>query len=301
MATRVYYEVDPFNRLTIKNPPGRKSRVKRFRQVIYGKFGIDSNNKLFYEVSKSQGIDVPQRIKFSGKYSLGKGHNLVITLNKWNNQCEGNRFAINARLIDAKDNEIALLAHSKLDEGKGLVHIIKLSGSWQADRHNRLTFSVQKENGGLDTLALSGAWEINKNNEIIYNYGEDNQALTFRGHWDIKDKCRLRYALDKRINSGFDFTSCLGTLSHKNKESYIVFDIGIAVSKRKKLRRKVIFSGRWKMAKGKELVFETSGAEGSGAVLRFTKEIFDRQAIVYIESIIKEKERFIGAGLTFRW
>ena len=80
MATRVYYEVDPFNRLIVKRAPGTKgSRVKKFRQILYGRFGIDGNNELFYGINKSQGIDIPQKIKFSGKYSLDKDHNFIIT------------------------------------------------------------------------------------------------------------------------------------------------------------------------------------------------------------------------------
>ncbi len=80
---RVFYEVDPFNRLIVGKPPGRASRVKRFRQVVSGRFGTDENNALYYEVNKSSGLDIPQKIRFSGRYSLDKGHNLVMTLNKW--------------------------------------------------------------------------------------------------------------------------------------------------------------------------------------------------------------------------
>ncbi|MCX5687290.1 MAG: hypothetical protein NTV71_01365 [Candidatus Omnitrophica bacterium] len=121
---KVFYEIDPFNRLIVSNLPGdRRSVVKKFRQVVYGKFMIGKNNALFYEVNKSQGIDVPQKIKFSGRYSLDKGHNLIVTLDKWNNQCEGNRLALKAKIIDAKSNEMSLLVSSKVREDKSLTYI----------------------------------------------------------------------------------------------------------------------------------------------------------------------------------
>lgn len=298
---KVFYEVDPFNRLIAGSPPGRRSRVKKFRQALYGKFGVDKNNALFYEVNKSQGIDVPQKIKFTGRYSLDKANNFIITLNKWNNQCEGNRLALKAKIIDAKSNEIALLVNSKASENKTLTYVMKLYGLWQADKNNRLIFGVEKENNKTDALTLSGAWEINRNNEIVYKHGKDSQAITFKGYWDIRDRCRLKYVLDKKINSEFGFKSSLGTLAPEGKDAYVTFDIGIGVSRSEKLNRKIIFSCRWKMAKGKELVLETSDIEESGLALRFTKEMFDKQGIAYIESIIRDKERFIGGGMAFRW
>ncbi len=298
---KVFYEVDPFNRLIAENPPGRRSRVKKFRQVISGKFRTDENNELFYEINKSQGIDIPQKIKFSGRYSLDKDHNLVITLDKWNNQCEGNRLSLKTKLIDAKSNEIALSVNSKVSENKSLTYIVKLYGSWQADEHNKLIFGVEKEKGGIDNLALSAAWEINKNNDIVYRYAKDSQAIAFKGYWDIADKRRISYVLDKKLNSGFSFTSSLGTLAPKGKDTYAVFDVGIGISKAKTLHRKIIFSGKWKISRDKELILETSDVEEGGAVLRFTKEMFDSNGYSYIEGVFRGNERFIGGGITFKW
>ncbi|MCX5693105.1 MAG: hypothetical protein NTX47_05420 [Candidatus Omnitrophica bacterium] len=298
---KVFYEIDPFNRLIVGNPPGRGSKVKKFRKVVYGRFGTDENNELFYEVNKSSGTDTPQKIKFSGKYFLDKDHNLVITLNKWNNQCEGNRLTLKTKIIDANNNEIAFLVNSKAGETESLVYVIKFYGSWQADEFNRLTFGIEGELKGMDSLVLCGAWEINKNNEIIYKCGKYDQALTFRGHWDISDKHRIRYTLDKKIGSGFSFKSSLGTLAPKGKYAYVTFDIGIGVSKAKRLVRKIIFSGKWKMGRGKELILETSGAEKGGLTLRFAKEMFDKRGSAYIESIFRDNEHFIGGGVAFRW
>ena len=300
MADRVFYEVDPFNRLIIR-PGTKRSRVKKFRQVVTGRFIADSGNNLLYEVNKSSGIDVPQKIKFSGRYSLDKNHNLILTLDKWNNQCEGNRFTLKTKIIDAKSNEIALSVNSKVNENRSLTYLMKLYGSWQADKNNRLTFGVERDGRQIDNLTLYGGWEINKYNEIIYKHGRNNQVITFRGYWDIAARHRISYILDKKSNSGFNFRSSLGTLAPKGKDTYVTFDIGIRISGAKKLRRKVIFSGRWKIDKNRELTLETSDIEEGEVALRFTKEMFDRSAMAYIESIYRENERFIGGGITFRW
>ena len=232
---------------------------------------------------------------------MNKDHNLIFTLNKWNNQCEGSRLSFKAKIMDAGSNEIVFLANSKTRENKSLTYMMKLYGSWQADENNRLVFGVRRENDKTDSLTLFGGWQLNKNNEIVYQCGGDDQVLTFKGYWDIKDKCRLTYILDKKIDSGFNFRTSLGTLAAKGKETYVTFDTGIGISKTKKLRRKIIFSGRWKIKKGKELILETSDIEKGGLTLKFTKEMFDRQGIAYIESIVRDKERFMGGGIAFKW
>jgi len=93
----------------------------------------------------------------------------------------------------------------------------------------------------------------------------------------------------------------LGTLVSKGKEKSLAFDIGIGISKAKKLKRRITLSCRWKIAGDKELILETLDIEEGGVRLKLTKEMFDRQGIAYIESIVKEKERYIGGGMAFRW
>ena len=298
---KVFYEVDPFNRLIVRNPPGRASMIKRFRQVVFGRFKTDEDNALYYEVNKSSGLDIPQKIKFSGKYSLEKNRHLILTLNKWNNQCEGNRLALNARMIDANSNEIAFLLTSRAAENKSLTYIMRFSGSWQADGHNRLTFWVERDGKDADNLILSGAWELNKNNEVVYRHGNDTDTVIFRGRWDIGGRRRINYVLDKKLGSGFSFRTSFGTVAPEGKDTYVTFDIGIGISKARKLHRKVVLTGKWKISKDKEIVLETSDAEAGGLILRFTKEMFDSDAIAYIESVVKDREKFIGGGIAFKW
>ncbi|MCX5687291.1 MAG: hypothetical protein NTV71_01370 [Candidatus Omnitrophica bacterium] len=155
--------------------------------------------------------------------------------------------------------------------------------------------------GDTDSLILFGAWDINKNNEIVYRCDKDSNVITFKGHWDIAGKRRISYMLDKKLNSGFSFKSSLGALAPKGKETYVTFDVGIGISNAKKLRRKIILSGKWKISKTEELILETSDVEEGGVTLRFTKEMFDKNGLIYIESKLKDDERFVGGGVAFKW
>ncbi|MBU1147451.1 MAG: hypothetical protein KKD11_03785 [Candidatus Omnitrophica bacterium] len=296
MKSKVYYEVDTHNRLIIKSPP-KKSNLKRFRSVAEGQFKTDGKNKLYYEVFKSSKSDTPQKIKFSGKYSLDKKHNLVYTLDKWSNQCEGNQIRLKTKLMDAGENEIMFLVQSRdPSKGKRRIYTMKLHGKWQADKNNRLCFGIERSK---DSLTLSNAWQINKNNEIVYRYGRQPETVTLKGKWEIKDKHRLGYVLDKRLDSGFDFRTSLGQVVPKRKKIYTRFDIAIELSKRKRITRKLIFTGKLKLNKAKDLILEFSPRRKT--TLKFTKNILDQKGFAYLESFLKDKEKYIGGGLVLRW
>jgi hypothetical protein len=87
----------------------------------------------------------------------------------------------------------------------------------------------------------------------------------------------------------------------KRKEKSLTFDIGIGISKVKKLKRRVFLSGRWKIAGDKELILETSDIEEGGVRLKLTKEMFDKRGAAYVESIFRDNERFICGGIAFKW
>ncbi len=105
-SARLRYEADPHNRLVSEREEGQAG-ITGFRQVLDGRFEIGDNNSLVYHIKKSQGIETPQQVKLTGNFSLDKNHGLVFVLDKWNNQCEGNRLIIKGDIIDAKSNEFS--------------------------------------------------------------------------------------------------------------------------------------------------------------------------------------------------
>ncbi len=207
---KIRYEVDPHNRL-IALKSGKESLIPKYREVLEGKFSIGKNNSLTYQLKKSSDYNLPQQIKLSGAWSLDKNHNLVLALDKWNNQCEGNRLTIKGSIIDVKSNELAFSVITKNSSGIDELYILQVAGSWQADEDNRLVFNAEREKGPVDRLTLEGIWEVNKHNQIIYTYTKTKtrlrkkeqatQTLTFKGWWDVTEEHRVSYILNNGLDS----------------------------------------------------------------------------------------------------
>lgn len=259
---KVHFEVDPYNRLVIAGID-KKTGVQRFRQVLTGRFKTDKNNSLSYlvKVPTPESGQIPHQIKLKGSWSLTSDHKLQFTLNKWVRQTSGDKLTLEATILDVDKNSLLFAVTTKTGENVQSTYNLKLSGRWQADKNNRLTFRVQREKGREDILTFQGAWEIDKHHQIIYRYEKEKlttkqkriHTLTFKGYWDIKDKTRLYYVLDKRSNSVFAFKTSLGIF----KDKYIKYKVGIGVSgKVKPIKRTIILFGTWKIKKGIGLTFE---------------------------------------------
>ena len=328
---KISYEIDPHNRLIAKKT-GKTSGVTGYRQILDGRFKIGKDNSLTYHIKKSSQTDIPQQVKLFGNYSLNKNRNLVLTLNKWNNQVQGNKLIIKGQLLDAKDDELSFSVGTRDSIGNGTIYILKLSGAWQADKYNRLSFNVKREKGAIDNLTLEGAWKINNNNEIIYTHTESRlktkenmlNTLTFKGHWNITEKNRISYILNKEINSQFDFEVGLIRATKLGIEYKI--SIGGAPT-----IKTLALSGKWKLNEKLGLVFEIpyEGGEMQGITfgatcklnerdelefklknrsgedldtsLRLSRKILKDQGEAYIEALREGEEVSLVAGIGFRW
>ncbi len=282
---KIRYEVDPHNRLTRLGPG-------RFRQVIDGEFKLDDDNNLCYHVKKSDNIDIPQQIKFSGGWSLDKGHNLILTLDKWNNQVEGNKLVLKSELLSARGDELAFSVETR----RG-TYILKFGGSWQADKHNRLSFNVTKERdsarGSSDKLTLQGKWEINKQNELVYVYLKN--IITLRGYWDITEKNRLSYVLDKDLGSKFDFSVAF----QRTKKDSLRYGVSFGYGARK---RTVVLFGKWRFDKNTGLSFEIKYAgKGVKVEAELSRSLLKGLGEAFIKTLVSEKEYAIMVGAGWRW
>ena len=279
--TKIKYEVDPHNRLTRLGPG-------KFRTVLDGEFKLDDGNSLSYHVKKSDNIDVPQQIKFSGDWSLDKGHNLILTLDKWNNQVEGNKLVLKSELVTASGSELVFSVETR----RG-IYILKFSGVWQADKYNRLSFNVTKEQGSVDSLTLQGKWEINKQNEIVYVYPKN--IITFRGYWDITEKNRLSYCLNKDLGSGFDFKASFQRAQTDSLRYGVSFGYGAR-------KRAVTLFGRWRFDKNTGLSFEIQYAgKGVKVGAQLSRSLLKGRGEAFIKTLVSEKEYAIMVGAGWRW
>lgn len=328
---KITYEIDPHNRLIVKKR-GTASGVTGYRQILDGRFKIGKDNSLTYHIKKSSQTDIPQQVKLSGNYSLDKDRNLVLTLNKWNNQVQGNKLIIKGQLLDAKDDELSFSVGTRDSRGNGVIYILKLSGAWQADKYNRLSFNIKREKGAVDNLSLEGAWKINDNNEIVYTHTKSRlktkenilNVLTFKGHWDITEKNRISYVLNKEINSMFDFE--VGFI--RATKSGMEYKISIGVTPATKM---LVLSGEWKLNERLGLLLEIpyEGGEIQGIAfgatcrlsekdtlefklknrhgedlntnVRLSRKILKDQGEAFMEAAREGKEVSLLAGIGFRW
>lgn len=261
-SERVGFEVDPHNRL-VAWETGGKTGVRRFRHVLTGRFKVNKGNVLSYHVKAPppSGAEVPHQIKLQGKWSLTDDHNLQFTLNKWGRQTLGDKLTLQGRILEIRKNSLLFSVTTKTKKNVRSTYILNLAGVWRADKRNRLTFRVKKENGRYDVLTFRGGWNIDEQHRIVYEYKKARlitkrkqlHSLTFEGYWDIKDAARLWYVIDKRSDSVFAFTTEIGIFKGK----YIKYEVGIDVSGNGKLKTRVItLYGAWKIKKGIGLTFE---------------------------------------------
>jgi len=282
---KLRYEFDPHNRLTVKT-----NTATGIRRVMDGQFKMSDHNTLTYHIKSPvpNGIKAPHQVKLRGVWSLTKDHQLRLTFDKWRRQTFGDQLTLQGEIIDIKKNSLLYALTTRTKDGRTSLYALELCGSWQADAHNRLSFRVDKGRGRYDPLIFYGAWKINKNYQIIYRHSKEKltqkkkrtHALTLKGYWDIKDKARLSYVLDRETASGFNFETSAGLF----KDNYIKYELGIRLSRKKQpVKRTITFLGRWRVRKNAGLVFEVQRGQKKiqafvfGAQVRLT----DRQSLLF--------------------
>jgi hypothetical protein len=272
---KIKYEIDPHNRL-VAGKTGAGSRLRRFRKVLDGRFRVDKNNNLSYHVKAPMpgGAGIPHQVKLRGRWSLAGNHTLKLTLDKWGRQTFGDMLTLWGDIKDVDKNSLLFAVTTKTGKGSRSAYALKLRGLWVADRNNRLTFRVRRERGRYDILTLDGIWGINRAHQIIYRYKSSRlirkskrvHTLTFKGHWDIPDKSRISYIMDKKSGSVFSFRAALGAF----KANYIKYEIGIGLSRKPEpLKRVFTLFGAWRIRKNAGLLFEVEYANGKVHALVF--------------------------------
>ena len=334
---KLRYEIDPHNRLVVSET-GRKAPLSRFRKVLDGRFKVDKNNILSYHIKAPvpRDVNIPHQVKLKGKWLLTGNHDLKLTLDKWGRQTFGDRLTLQGDIIDVNKNSILFAVTTWTKEGIQSTYALKFRGSWQADKNNRLTFRARKEEGKHDILTLNGIWKINKKHQIIYQYEKAQlirklrkiHTLTFKGHWDIKDKTRIAYIIDRNTNSVFNFRTGLGLF----RDDYIKYEVGIGLSQRAKpVKQRITLFGKWKIKKNAGLIFEVGyenkklhaiifGAEARltdkdtvlfklrndlnkdiSANLKLSHKILKGDGEAFIRGLKSKRECAIFAGAARRW
>ena len=310
---KVLYEIDPYNRLVINNA-GKKSDLPKFRKVLDGRFKTDEFNNLSYHIKLplSDKEKIPNQIRFRGEWSLTDKHELKLTLEKEARETFGDSITLQGEILDVDKSSLLFAVTTTTKEKTQATYALILSGSWRADRNNRLSFHVRKENGRYDILIFNGVWEINKNHQIVYQYEKarllrkkrETHTLIFKGRWNIKESLRVSYVLSADTGSAFDFKTSAGILD----KDHIQYELGIGIAGRARpVKRTITLSGKWNMTKNAALTFEIEyenkiiKAINFGAALKFSRKIAGGDGEAFLRAIASKRESAVYAGAGWRW
>jgi len=180
-------------------------------------------------------------------------------------------------LIEARDNALTASLTRSGRDGEADSQRASLSGRWQADDRNRLTFLVEKANGDEDQLVFDGAWSVDERHELRYEYQQragrrretTTHALRFTGMWDLPQASRLVYRLDAQGRSAFTFQAALQSRSLNAREGKLAYQVGIRLSAGRTLTRQVVLFGVWKLNRDLSVAFEVPYADGHRQAITF--------------------------------
>jgi len=198
-----------------------------------------------------------------------------------------------AQLVAAEPDALVVSVTVEEDEKRTVTGLVKLSGKWQLDEQNRITFSVKKAFDQYDTFTFQGAWEVNKNHEVVYTFTTKQvlegsgkkrrrvtkveQELVFKGEWDPSEENQLTYLIGADSSSAFRIRGTFESASLLAKEGAIRYRAGIeyktARGARKKLTQTITLFGEWKLSKDLALTFAIEYADGRRSEMRVGADI----------------------------
>ncbi len=334
---KIFYEVDPFNRLIIKSD-GKRGGLKKFRRTLEGRFKVGESNTLSYIIRAPLSEDerIPHKVKLDGSWSLGNDHELRFTLDKEGRRTFGDQIMIRGQIIGSDKNSLSFSVVTTVGN-KLSTYLMSLDGSWSSDDKNRLCFSVLKEGGKTDVLTFNGAWDINKDHQIAYEYkkpGRGNaqrgvHSFVLKGRWDVSGKTRLSYILEGDTTPALRFNVSAGIAA----ANYIKYEAGISIAgKFSPIKRSIMLYGRWRLKRHTGLIFEirySGGKTGTivfgadiallgddmvsfklknsfdnkdlGMELEISKKILGGDGQVFLRALASKPETACYAGAAWRW
>jgi len=296
------YSVDKNNQLIVKFPR------KKWSLKPKGNFGIDNNNRLFYQVRESatwrKQRSLPPRITFKGSWYLSPNHDLVLILDKNSKDRRKDTLDIKGTILSLERDLLAFEVKSYDRQGLLHIRILKLNATLFADKENRICLKVKKLKP--DTLILTGSWQLNKNQQIIYEYskidletkGKSVHSLTFTGFWQISEANKLTYILKHSTISRFDFRAQIETPTIYPQKGLIKYRLGVGLREGVSRQKIITLYGAWKFNRNFGLVFEMDyDKEGIKQIEFGTDLSFQENTITF--SLRDKKGEPLGLNVTF--
>lgn len=302
------YIVDNSNRLIIKR--------NRKNLLTDGNFATDNNNRLIYWLNAPlawrRQYNLPSKITFQGHWWLNPNYDLELILDESKGQFRGNRLVLKGEIISTDRDALAFEIKSYNKEGLLHLQIIRLSGFWQADEYNRLSFIVNKKDSPNDIITLEGIWQINQNQQITYTFEKTDfitkiktlHTLTFEGFWQIDSANRLTYILSHSFDSRFDFRIQIESPNLYPKEGVIKYRLGIGLKglifKKRTAPSKIIsLYGSWKFSRKAGLQFQIDYGQGKIHSIEFGTNVHLTKKDEVVFSLINKRNEPLGMNLIF--
>ena len=302
MMERAFF-VDKNNRLVIKR--------KKESFLPQGYFSVDSDNRLVYWLNEPRTwrttYQFPDKIIFSGLWKINSNYDLELELEQKEQVSKKERLTLKGKILSCEKDQIVFEIQTINNNGLDSFYLLKLSGRWQADEYNRLTFLITKKDSP-DIFTFQGSWQLNKNQQIAYTCEKTNlktkskvlHTLNFSGYWQITSAERITYILSTGANSRFDFKAQLESPNIRPKEGSIKYRLGVGIRQPKKEKAKIItLYGAWKFSRKAGLIFEMDYRNGFISRLEFGAEVnFDRNNQIAFRLLTKDGKP-LGMSLTF--
>jgi hypothetical protein len=303
MKIKKRYGVGEKNRLIIR----RKDKSL----TVDGRFDIGKNNGLIYWLNEPfswrRQYELPNKIIFKGHWKLNANYDLELSLNETKDQFEGDCLVLKGDIIFVDGDRLVFEISSFDKQGLQHIRIISLSGFWQSDESNRISFAVNRETTP-DIFTLEGTWEINRNQQIVYTYQKTvlkrktkiTRNLIFQGFWEINNANRLAYIFQNSLKSRFDFRAQLESPNLYPREGAIKYRFGVGVREDIGDEGKTIsLYGTWKFSRKGGLFFQMDYGKGRIQRIEFQTQICLIKKDEVVLSLINKRGEPLDIYITF--
>ena len=182
---------------------------------------------------------------------------------------------LSGELVSVDANALAFRLDQRSLDGDTQTRQLALSGRWQTDERNRLSFEVERAQGPRERLTLQGAWQLGPKNEILYRLERSGskarsvQFLRFGGYWDLGKERQIAYVLDADTDSSFRFRGAFQTASILQKKGELRYQLGAEAQGRRGRLQTITLLGKWKLSRDLSLEFEVPYSGGFRRAISF--------------------------------
>jgi hypothetical protein len=305
MSEKPKINIDQNNNLSIE----KKGQQLKPR----GRFSIDKDDRLIYWLNAPLAWQRKYRLGsifvFEGKWRLNANHDLELELEKSKAWEKNAVLVFKGDIVSPDKDKLVFQIKSKDSQRQSQIYFLELRGNWQADKYNRINFSVKKTKEPEDVLVLNGSWQVNQNQQILYTYEKTNlktktkttQRLVFNGYWQINEAQRLSYIFSSGQQSRFDFRCQIESPNLYPAEGVIKYRLGAGLreSGKSPAPRIVYLYGKWKFSRKFALNFQMDYGRGRVEKILFGTQIRINKKNEITVSLTNSRSEALGMRLIF--